>query len=236
MRIGINQPYFFPYLGHFSIIKNTDCFILLDTAQFVKQSWMIRNRVLTPEGGWEYIRVPVASHSQKDMIKDVKIDNSKDWRNKLIRYLEHYKKKAPYYTETVETVTTALDIETDSIAKLNQNILKTICGYLGINRDISIFSELGLEIEKPMAPDEWPLNICKAIGNVDEYWNPEGGAEFYDKTKFTDAGIKIAFLKINLKEYPQAGGEFIPGLSIIDVMMFNKPTEIDKMLDDYILL
>lgn len=236
MRIGINQPYFFPYIGHFSLIKNTEKFILLDEAQFLKQGWMHRNRILAAENGWRYIRVSLAKYSQKDKIKDIRISSNDDWRGEIFKYLEYYKKKAPYYDDTIATVKEALNIETDNLAKLNENILKTVCEYIGFTPEIRIFSEMDLEIEEPAAPDEWPLNICKSLGNVDEYWNPEGGAEFYDRSKFLDAGIKINFLKINLKEYPQIKTEFEPGLSIIDVMMFNSPNKISHMLDDFVLL
>ncbi len=236
MRIGINQPYFFPYLGYFSLIKHTDRFILLDMVQFTKQGWIQRNRILMPGGGWRYIRIPLRKYSQKDIIKDVRINNSEDWRSEIFKHLGYYSKRAPYFNETVKVVENALDISTDSVAKLNENILKTVCAYLGFPRDISIFSEMDLQIEKPEAPDEWPLNICKSLGDVDEYLNLEGGVKFYSKDKFRNAGINIGFIKTNLREYPQMESFFEPGLSIIDVMMFNDPENICRMLDDFIIL
>ncbi|HOC37490.1 MAG TPA: WbqC family protein, partial [Tenuifilaceae bacterium] len=49
------QPYFFPYIGYFSLIKHTDEFILLDTVQFIRHGWIERNRILKPSDGWQYI-------------------------------------------------------------------------------------------------------------------------------------------------------------------------------------
>ena len=230
------QPYFFPYLGYFSLIKNTDRFILFDIVQFIRHGWIERNRILKPQNGWQYISVALIKHSRDTKIKDIKINNEVDWKDKILRQLEHYKKIAPFYKNTIDIVKIALDINTDSIVELNENILKTICEYINIEINLDIFSRMDLSIDKVNAPDEWALNICKALGNVDEYWNPEGGIEFFDRDKYEKSGIKLNFLKINLESYSQKRKEFQSGLSIIDVMMFNEPKKINMMLDNYKLL
>ena len=236
MKLAINQPYLFPYLGYFSLIKHTDQFILLDEVQFIKQGWIHRNRVLAQEGGWKYIRVPLVKHHQTDRISQVRINNEEDWRSELLRQLIFYKNKAPYYGETMGVVEKALDIETDSIGKLNEHVLKIVCHYLGIAADIRLFTEMALAVKPAEAPDEVPLHICQSLGNVEEYWNLEGGAEFYDRRKFQQAGIEIKFLKMNLHQYPQINKDFEPALSIVDVLMFNDPEQIRGMLEDYQLI
>ena len=233
MKLGIMQPYFFPYIGYISLIKNTDEFILFDTVQFIKHGWIERNRILKPGGEWQYIAVPLVKHSIDTKIMDIKIRNNEDWKNKIISQLSDYKKRAPYYNETMEVVREALNIETDNITILNKHILEVVCKYLGFNPIIKIFSEMDLQIEEATAPDEWALNICKALGNVDEYWNPPGGIEFFDKSKYDKAGIKLLFQSVNIVPYVQRIGYFEPGLSIIDVMMFNTKEEINAMLDNY---
>lgn len=233
MKLGIMQPYFFPYIGYISLIKNTDEFILFDTVQFIKHGWIERNRILKPGGDWQYIAVPLEKHSRDTKIIDIKIKNTEDWKSKILSQLVHYKKRAPYYNETIKVIERALDIETDSITELNKYVLETVCEYIGFTPIIKIFSEMNLEIERVNAPDEWALNICRALGNVSEYWNPPGGVEFFDEQKYVDAGITLRFQSVNIEPYIQRIGYFEPGLSIIDVMMFNTPEEINKMLDNY---
>ena len=58
MRLGLNQPYFFPYIGHYALIKQVDRYIIDDVVQFTDKSWMTRNRILKPQGGWQYIHMP----------------------------------------------------------------------------------------------------------------------------------------------------------------------------------
>lgn len=238
MKIGIMQPYFFPYIGYISLIKNTDEFILFDVVQFIRHGWIERNRILKQGEGWQYITVPLKKHEQTTLIKDIKIKNSEDWRAKILAQLTHYKKKAPFYKQTIEVIKDGIAIKTDSITDLNYSTLSSVCNYLEIPFKCKIFSRMGLEIEKVNAPDEWALNICKVLGNIDEYWNPPGGLEFFDRKKYENAGIKLVFQKPNLKFYSQRRGpeNFEVGLSIIDVMMFNPPETIREMLDDYELL
>lgn len=238
MKLAIMQPYFFPYMGYISLIKNTDKFILFDVVQFIRHGWIERNRILKQNEGWQYISVPLKKHEQTTLIKDIEINNSENWKDKILAQLSHYKKKSPFYKETIEVVNTGLDINTDSIVELNYSVLKAICDYLDISFNCEIFSKMQLKIEPVNAPDEWALNICKALKNISEYWNPEGGIEFFDRTKYQKSNIDIKFLKHNLPFYSQRRGleNFENGLSIIDVMMFNSPETIREMLDDYELI
>ena len=237
MKLGIMQPYFMPYLGYFSMIKHTDRYILFDTVQFIRHGWIERNRILKQDGTWQYFQVPIIKPNGRDTkIKDIKVNNSSDWKSLIIGQLQHYKKKAPHYKETINLLNDVFSQDFDDIVSLNQVALEKVCKYLGINRKIEVFSKMGLDVEEATAPDEWALNICKALGDVDEYWNTDAGLSFFDRSKYKNAGVKILFHKMEFTSYPQLGNEFEPGLSIIDVMMFNSVDEIGKMLDNYSLL
>jgi hypothetical protein len=230
------QPYFFPYLGYFSLIKHTDRFILFDAVQFIKQGWIERNRILKPENGWQYISVPLMKHSRDIKIKDVRISNNFEWQDRLLRQLEHYKKSAPYYAETMAVVQSSLCFDADTITFLDKHILENVCEYLKIKARFDVLSEMRLDYEEPKAADEWPISICNALGGVDEYWNPEGGLAFFDRKKFGPDTVDIHFMKMNLQPYFQKCSEFESSLSIIDVMMFNSPEKISSMLDAFDLL
>jgi hypothetical protein len=233
MKVAIMQPYFFPYLGYFSLIKHTDRFILLDEVQFIRHGWIERNRILKPDNGWQYFSVPLIKHTQQTAIKDIQINNTEDWKRKIIAQLSHYKKKAPYYNTVINLLNNIFSEEHTNITSLNKSSVIHVCKELGLNKDIEIFSDMGLNIDRVNAPDEWALNICKGLGNVDEYWNPPGGKAFFSQQKYALSGISLKFHSVILKEYNQKRNNFEPGLSIIDVMMFNSVEEIAKMLDDY---
>jgi len=233
MKLAIMQPYFLPYIGYISLVKHTDRFVLFDTVQFIRHGWIERNRVLK-DSGWQYIKVPLQKHSLNTKIQEIKINNVENWRDKIFAQLQYYKRIAPYYAETIEVIKKGMAEKTDSITKLNYCMLQSVCKYLHISFNCSIFSEMDINIEAANEPDEWALNICKAMG-YDEYWNPPNGKSFFDPAKYVKAGIKLVFLEQVLSVYPQGKGRanFEPGLSIVDVMMFNPVEAVNAMLDDY---
>ena len=236
MKLGIMQPYFFPYPGYFSLIKATNKFILFDISQYVRHSWMNRNRIIDPNSnGCRYITVPVKKHKFKSPINSLAIHNGENWKEKIIAYLGYYRKYAPHYKKVVEFLHETLKDEFDSLSELNVHTLKASCAYIGIDQNFEVFSEMKINVEPVGNADEWGLNICNALG-INEYINPVGGQSFMDKQKYLKNNIDLKFLEFGYKPYNQKRDEFIPGLSIIDAMMFNSPAEINQMLDDYKLV
>lgn len=225
MRLGIMQPYFFPYIGYISLIKHVDEFILLDEVQFIRHGWIDRNRIASACEGWHYIHVPLQKHHQTTLIKDIRINNNLDWEDNIIRQLSQYS-KAPYYMDVIDVMGCLFAKQYDDIVSLNLVTIMSICDYLCIETPVKVFSKMDVKIDPVNTPDEWALNICKSLG-ANEYYNPPGGMALFDRDKYADNGIDIKFLKAN---------NIGSGLSIIDVMMFNSPDEINEMLDDYELL
>jgi hypothetical protein len=202
-KVAIMQPYFFPYLAYFSLIKHTDQFILFDPVQFIRHGWIERNRILKQNGGWIYIKVPLVKHSRDTTIQNIIINNDVKWQEKILAQLVVYKKKAPYYPQVIALLKELFSENYESITALNKKSIELVCDYLGIEHDIQVFSKMNLDIEKPNTPDEWALNICKAMGNVKEYWNPKGGEEFFSREKYNTSDIKINFLHLNAFDYKQ---------------------------------
>jgi hypothetical protein len=236
MKVAIMQPYFFPYIGYFSLIKHTDSFILFDTVQFIRHGWIERNRILKQNEGWLYIKVPLLNKHREDLIKDVVIDNTLDWKNKIFAQLVPYKKTAPNYFIVIDIINNIFEKDYESIVDLNLAVIKNVCSYLKIDTDINVFSKMDLVIEEPKAPDEWALNICKSLGNVTEYWNPPGGQSFFDMEKYDNSNIELKFQSVHLTPYNQKRDGFENGLSIIDVMMYKSSEEINLMLDEFDLI
>jgi hypothetical protein len=233
-KVAVMQPYFFPYLGYFSLIKNTDRFIILDTVQHIKGGWINRNRILRETGGWLYCTVPIKKHPLSATIEDVKIDYKSDWRGKIISQIQFYRKIAPFYFDIKSLLERTLyDDDTDSIVELNARSLQYTCEYIGFTPRLETLSKMQLEFRRPEASDEWPLRICQAIGNVTEYRNLPGGKSFYDVKKYEQSGIHFAFHSAELPVYDQRRSAFENGLSIIDVLMFNSPKDVMDMLNDF---
>lgn len=233
MRIAIMQPYLFPYLGYFSLIKHTDHFVFFDTPQYIRKGWINRNRILGCNETVIYFVVPIVKTARETAIKDVKISYCNDWKQKITGQLSIYKNKAPFYNQVLELVEAVLSQGYQYISELAISSVIETCRYLQIDMKYDIFSKMDLQIPKVTAPDEWALYITMAMG-YQTYINPPGGKNFFHVEKYKNAGVDIGFLTQQLKKYNQRTKEFLPGLSIIDVMMFCSPREINAMMESYI--
>jgi len=232
MKIAIMQPYFLPYLGYYSLIKQVDRWIFNDEVQMIHKGWIQRNRILKQYGGWGYIMVPLHKHDHTELIKNITIRNNENWKEKILAQIRHYKKRAPYFYKVNAFLEDAFEKEFDSITKQNAFLIEQTCNYLGLDFEYEILSEMSLEIGQIDAPDDWSLNICKALGE-NHYLNPIMGKQFYNREKYDHAGIKINFLNWTCTPYKQFDDKFIDGLCVLDAMMFNSPEEIRQMLDNF---
>lgn len=234
MKLGIMQPYFFPYLGYFSLIKHTDRWIVFDTVQYIEHGWMNRNRIIHPDKPEDmYITVPLVKHARDTKIKDIQVNRREDYREKILAQLwSAYKKRARYFPRVYALAEDVLSYDTERLSDLNVYGMKKVTEYLEIPFHYDVFSEMALMIDEVHDAGEWALNISKAL-HADTYINPPGGTDLFDSRKFKEAGIQLEFLKVHLRPYAQKKAQFISGLSIIDALMFNSPEQVNQMLDDY---
>ena len=233
MRLAVMQPYFFPYLGYFSLIAATDRFVVFDAVQYIRHGWINRNRILKPDfANPQYINVPLAKHSRDTVIRNIRIADDPKWKDRILGQVQHYKKRAPFFRETEALLKRCLSIETDNIVALNVRCIEFVCRELEIVFDFTNFAQIATQIEPVHDAGEWALNIATAMGAT-SYTNPSGGQELFDKEKFASRGVELEFIQNNLQEYSQRSQQFVAGLSILDVLMFNGMEETHKLVNDY---
>jgi len=229
MKLAIMQPYFLPYIGYFQLIKAVNLFIIYDDVQFIKRGWINRNYILSNENKLMFNLI-LNGASQNKLINEISVQTD---QNKLLKTIYHSYKKAPYFEFIYPLIKNILDFEDKNLAKFIGNSIIHICNYLKIDTEI-IYSS-SMEKNNELKGQEKIIHICKLL-NADTYINAIGGQDLYDKESFKKACIDLKFIKNNSTPYTQFKNEFIPWLSIIDVMMFNSVDEINKMLDNYELI
>jgi hypothetical protein len=232
MKTAIMQPYFYPYIGYFQLIQSADRFILLDDVQYIRHGWINRNRILKPGDGLQYIIMPLATHSRETLIKDLRPADPDKNKDKVLRQIEHYKKAAPFYKTVRTLMGDCFAKHHYSITDMNGYYLKAVCQYIGIDFKVEISSTMGFDYTGVRDAGEWSLRMCEQL-HASEYINPIGGMELFDSNKFEKSNIRLQFLEPALKEYRQRRNLFEPGLSIIDVMMFNEPAAIKNLVNEY---
>lgn len=232
MRLGIMQPYLFPYLGYFQLINAVDKFIFYDDVNFIKQGWVNRNKILL--NGNEFLfTIPLEKESSFKLISETEINEKlfNNWKIKFNRTLIQAYKKAPYFEIVNDLISSTLEIHSLAISDLACESINLVCDYLGIKTKCVKSSEQNYSNYILKASDR-VIDICLKE-SANEYFNPIGGKELYSKEDFLLNGLDLHFICSKLKPYNQFNYDFTPSLSIIDIMMFNKKDEILKMLAYY---
>ena len=216
MRLAIMQPYFFPYIGYFQLIAAVDQFVVYDNIKYTKKGWINRNRVLR-NGKDVMFSLPLRRDS--DTLEVRKRELAADFnRGKLLNALEEAYRRAPYFAQTFPLIDRIVRHEDTNLFRFLHHSLVRTCEHLGIGTAMRISSDIA--VDHGLKGQDKVLALCKAVG-ANTYLNAIGGEQLYSKETFREKGIELKFVRSKPFEYTQFGNAFVPGLSIIDVMMFN---------------
>ena len=232
-KLAIMQPYFFPYLGYYQLLVAADVFVVLDDVAFINRGWINRNNILL-NGAPHLFTVPLKDASQNRIIKDIETAEQANWRKKLLKLLTHAYLRAPMFRPAFSGIE-------DLILGGEQKISRLASASIRLMRDMHnlstrlIFSS-ALEYNRALKGEAKIIEICNAV-NAATYINPIGGKELYRSKAFEKRGIELLFLKSAPVRYRQFESDrFVPNLSMIDVLMFNKAEHVAGLLDQYSLV
>ena len=233
MTLAIMQPYLFPYIGYFQLMNAVDEFVVYDNIQYTKKGWINRNRILV-NGKDAYITFPLKKDSDYLDIKDRYLAD--DWvleRKKILNRISESYRKAASFEFVYPVIEKIILFEETNLFKFILNSLTVLKEYLSIKTLFPISSEIPINHE--LKAEKKVIAICKAK-NADVYINPIGGMDMYSKDEFKKEGIDLRFLKATDVTYKQFNNDFVPFLSIIDVMMFNTKEEMKEMIKNKYIL
>jgi hypothetical protein len=233
MTIAIMQPYFLPYIGYFQLINAVDKFIIYDNLQYVSNGWIQRNRILV-NGKDDFISLAIKKDIHTLQIKERFLsDNFQNNNVKIIRRIEGSYKKAPYFKDIFPYIEQILLFEDNNLFNFVFNSINIINKLLNIQTSIIISSSI--PIDNALKSEEKVIAINRHLKS-DIYINPIGGVSLYSKDEFRKNGLTLNFLKTRYFEYTQFNNQYIPYLSIIDVLMFNPINIIIQQLKEFDLL
>lgn len=211
-------------------MNSVDEFVIYDNIEFTKKGWINRNRILV-NGEVSYISIPLKKDSDYLNISERYL--AETWifeRDKIVNRIIGAYKKSPNFNLVYPVIEKCILFEERNLFKYVFNSLILIKEYLEIHVPLIISSTI--PIDHTLKAEKKVINICKSR-KANIYFNPIGGLELYNKNTFKEEGIVLRFLKTNKVSYKQFNNEFIPYLSILDVMMFNSKEEIKELLKLY---
>lgn len=233
MKIGIMQPYFFPYIGYWQLIKAVDKFVVYDNIEFTKKSWIRRNRILV-NGSDKMFTIPIKNDSDylnignRYLSDDYKIESLKILKQIIMAYCH-----APQFEHVFPLIEEIMLFETDNLFDFIYNSIIKVADYLDIQTELIVSSKI--EMDHTLKRKDRVIATCRKL-NATQYYNAIGGVTLYDKEAFHREGLELSFVQTNDLTYKQFNNAFVPNLSIIDVMMFNDLSEIKALLEDYSII
>ena len=226
------QPYIFPYVGYFQLISASEIFVFYDDVNYINKGWINRNRILLNNDA-HMLTFSCKGASQNKLIKDIEHAVDDKAIKKTLSKIQGAYAKAPQYKAVYELIDQILNSQAVSISDLAINSVVQICEYLEVSSIFKRSSEAYSNTELKKA--DRLIDITQTEQKK-TYINPEGGKAIYTKEYFKERGVDLKFLLPQKTEYKQFSDQFVPWLSIIDILMFNSPEYIvEKILPGYIL-
>lgn len=230
MIVAIMQPYFFPYIGYFQLMRAVDEFVFFDDVQYIERGWVNRNRIRTQHGpGW--LTCPVQNDSRSAPIRQRKYVLGEAVIEGLKRQLEAAYARSKAFHAVYPLICRWLDFQDPSVSAFNGNLLAGLAGEFGIKCRFRYSSE----IEQPqgLKGQDKIIGICRQLG-ADVYVNAIGGMSLYDQERFSQEGLDLRFLRTTAA--PDLEGDPPSYLSIIDPLMREGVEGVRGELDHYVLL
>ena len=218
------QPYFLPYIGYWQLINAVDKFVILDDVQYITRGWINRNKICTNAND-QWITIPLEKASRNKLINELKICSPNNWVPKFQRTIEYNFHKSPNFEEGFQLFNTIINFQTNDLTTFLVRSIKLICGFLGIDNNITLSSKISPE--DSLKGQARIIHICKKL-NASFYYNPQGGIELYNKEEFIKENIELGFIKTNSKN------SFLYSF-LVSMMMYSR-NEIQNELKNFNLI
>lgn len=221
-KLAILQPSYIPWIGYFEQIVNVDIFVFYDDVQYTKNDWRNRNKIKTLDGS-SWLSIPIKSSTSKK-INEVLIDDTKNWQTKHLKSLKQYYSKSKYFEDIYPLLEKNINSDINSISTLSIDIIKDIVKYLKIDTKFYLSSDLDIGGDK----NNRLINICKHF-NASSYYTGLAAKDYIDEELFKKNNIELVYQEYKHPSYEQLHGDFLPYLSIID-LLFNHGRDSKKII------
>ena len=216
MIISILQPAYLPWLGYFERIYKSDISVMLDHVQierYTKTSFTNRNKLRNDRKCF-WITVPIKYENIKTSINQVRIDNSRDWKKKHLSSFIYNYKKAPFFDNHFEWLKKFYSQNWENLMPMLDYSLEYLISFLKIKTKIIKSSDINVTGNKNLLI----INICKSLGAT-KYISGPFGKNYLNLDDFKKLKIEVEFQNFFHPKYSQIQKNFIPNLSIFDLIL-----------------
>lgn len=138
--VAVGAPEYFPRLGYAALMQAADRFIVMDTWQYVRQSYQNRSRLRTPDG-WQWITVPLRRRQHGLSHARTLIAPEPGWRRRHWRSLLYNYGRSPFFDHFAERVRALLFAPGTSLTDLTYASIRFIHASFGMDSAVERSSD-----------------------------------------------------------------------------------------------
>ena len=225
MKVSIHQPNYLPWLGFFNKVSQSDVYVVFDDVQYpMGKDFHNRNQIKT-NNGKTWLTIPVVGKSERRKFDEIQIKDN-GWNEKHLNNIKNFYGKTKYFNDYYPDLEKFYTKTYDKLIDLNMDMNKWFFKLLDINTEIKYSSQICYY------QDVFKLNELKGLDkiihilkqtNTTQYITSKGpGASRYiDEKVFKDSNIELIWNEYKHPTYNQQFGDFIPYMSILD-LLFNE--------------
>lgn len=209
------QPCYLPWLGHLRLMAMADHFVFLDDAQYSKNSWANRNKVLLSDGRVVWLTIPVAREHASIKLNNIRIDVDSRWRRKHSQTLKQAYGQHPYFSDLDELLNIIENGTQVFLADINCDLLHAAARRCKFRAQIARASTLGIDGRR----SERLERICHVL-HCESYVSTPGARDYLEEDAFgLNAGLQVEYMNINFPGYLQKNSpSYVPQMSFLDVL------------------
>ena len=221
MKAAIHQPNFLPWIGYFNKIALVDVFVFFDDVQLPRGKSYVTRTKISLDNNEHWLTIPVLKKAEMSLIKDVKVNNSINWKRKILRTLELYYGKAPAFDEFYPIIEEIIRRRSDFLVDYNIPLIQAISRKLELKTKFITSSKI---------PSSYNYRGVERIIEINKYLDADtyisgsgkGSRRYLIVDKFKKRNITLEWQEFTPFVYQQHNiTNFTPNLSIID-LIFNE--------------
>ena len=225
MVVSIHQPNYIPWLGFFNKVSQSDVYVVFDDVQYpMGKDFHNRNQIKT-NNGKTWLTIPVIGKSERREFSEIQIKNN-GWNEKHLNNIKNFYGKTKYFNDYYPDLKKFYTKTYDKLIDLNMDMNKWFFKLLNIDTEIIYSSQIcyyqkNFKCNNLKGLDKiiYILNKTNTTRYITS--NGPGASRYIDEKIFKDNNIELIWNEYKHPTYKQQFGEFIPYMSILD-LLFNE--------------
>lgn len=224
MILASHQPDFFPWMGYFYKIFQSDVFVFSDNVQYSKSGRHNYNQILTGNGPMKFT-LPIHYHPVN--LNELRIAADERVVEKMLKTIRQEYRKATHYKEAYPVIERLLRSApvAESLADFNMKTILTLCNAFGLSQGRLFYTSSNLELKNKR--DARIIEMCEYLG-ASAYYSGDGAKDYHIEEDYRAHGIDLIYSDYNPVVYPQVGNRSATNMCVIDYVMncgFELPKE-----------